>query len=85
MVASRSITDDCTNDSDIDLCLVTNVNCTNPIYADIYGNMEIIMDDLCDVITQRVATNDILSYNKLSDNGSLKAEIDKKGITVYEY
>jgi len=75
IVFGSSVTDNCINDSDIDLCFVTDADCANPVYADIYGNMEIVMDDLCD----------ILSYNKLSDNGSLKAEIDKKGITVYEY
>lgn len=75
IVFGSSITGDCTNDSDIDLCFITDTNCKNSVYADIYGNMEIVMDDLCD----------ILSYNKLNNTGDLKAEIDKKGVVVYEY
>ena len=75
IVFGSSVTDDCTNNSDIDLCFVTDTNCKNPVYADIYGNMEIVMDDLCD----------ILSYSKLNSDGDLKAEIDKKGVVVYEY
>lgn len=75
VVFGSSLTENCTDDSDIDLCFFTNATCKNPVYADIYGKMEIVMDDLCD----------ILSYRKLDDHGGLKAEIDKNGVVIYEY
>lgn len=73
LVFGSAITADCRPDSDIDLCFVTDATCKNPVYADIYGHMELVMDDLCD----------ILSYRKLT--GQLKNEIDKKGVVIYEY
>lgn len=75
VVFGSSLTENCTDNSDIDLCFFTNTTCKNPVYADIYGSMEIVMDDLCD----------ILSYRKLDNYGALKAEIDKKGVVIYEY
>lgn len=73
IIFGSSITDDCTEDSDIDICLDTEYDCKNRDFFKIYGNIEIIAEDLCD----------ILIYRKL--NGDLKREIDKKGVTVYEY
>ena len=67
-----SVTQDCTEESDIDLCFIT-MNPDSDIYSQIYGNMEIVMDDLCD----------ILDYDELK--GEVKTEIDKKGVAVYEY
>ena len=49
------------------------MNPDSDIYSQIYGNMEIVMDDLCD----------ILDYDELK--GEVKTEIDKKGVAVYEY
>ena len=67
-----SVTQDCTEESDIDLCFIT-MNPDSDIYSQIYDNMEIVMDDLCD----------ILDYDELK--GEVKTEIDKKGVAVYEY
>jgi len=68
-----AVTDDCDENSDIDLCFVTNYNCSNPVFFDIYGGISLVMDDLCD----------ILIYHKLK--GKIKEEIDAKGIVVYDY
>ena len=72
IIFGSAVTDDCTEDSDIDLCFVTEYGCENPDYFDIYGKTEIIIDDLCD----------IFSYKKTQ--GSLRSEIDM-GVTVYDY
>lgn len=66
------ITDNCTNRSDIDVCLVSNYDCKNKTFFNIYGRLPLVMDDSCD----------ILIYSKL--HGALKDEIDKKGVVVYE-
>ncbi len=67
-----SITDYCTQGSDIDVCLVTNYDCKNKTFFNIFGRLPLVMDDSCD----------ILIYSKLK--GALKDEIDKKGVIVYE-
>ena len=72
IVFGSSVTQDCAEESDIDLCFIT-MNPDSDIYSQIYGNMEIVMDDLCD----------ILDYDELK--GEVKTEIDKKGVAVYEY
>ena len=72
IVFGSSVTQDCAEESDIDLCFIT-MNPDSDIYSQIYDNMEIVMDDLCD----------ILDYDELK--GEVKTEIDKKGVAVYEY
>ena len=66
------ITDNCTETSDIDMCLVSKYDCKNKTFFNIYGGIPLILDDSCD----------ILIYSKL--RGALKDEIDKKGVVVYE-
>lgn len=66
------ITDNCTEASDIDICLVSKYDCKNKNFFNIYGGLPLILDDACD----------ILIYSKL--HGALKAEIDKNGVVVYE-
>ncbi len=66
-----SIRDDCTSNSDIDLCLVTNFSCKNMTFFNIFGKLPLIMDENCD----------ILVYSKLK--GSIKASVDK-GVVIYE-
>lgn len=67
-----SITKDCTEDSDIDVCFVTEETCENWKFFQVYGGLPLIMEDLCD----------ILVYRDLK--GNLKDEIDRKGIVIYE-
>lgn len=67
-----SITEDCHEDSDVDICLVSKYDCTHMGFFTIFGKLPIVMDELCDIVV----------YSNLK--GSLKSEIDRKGITVYE-
>ena len=73
IVFGSSVTDDCDENSDVDLCLVSDYDTANTTFFTIYGNLPIIMDDLCD----------ILLYSKTK--GKLKSEIDDKGVVIYEY
>lgn len=73
VIFGSSTTDNCDDDSDIDICLFSNFNSKNPVFFQIYGSLPLIMDDICD----------ILVYRNLK--GKIKEEVDKKGVTVYEY
>ncbi len=68
-----SISNECTENSDIDLCLVTDYNSSNSVFFKIFGNIPLVMNDNCD----------ILIYSKLK--GKIKEEIDKKGVLIYKY
>lgn len=68
-----SVTGSCTEKSDIDICLVSDGTCKNPVFFQIRGGLESVMDDLCD----------ILVYQRIG--GPLKKEIDQKGVVVYEF
>jgi predicted nucleotidyltransferase len=72
IVFGSSIRDDCTEDSDIDLCIKSEYNDVfNETYYHIRGSLEKIMDERCD----------ILRYNHL--NAKFKDAIDK-GVIIYE-
>ncbi len=71
IVFGSSVRDDCTEESDIDLCLFTNYDTSNKTFFKLRGNLPIVMDDLCDV----------LKYSKI--NKDFKCEIEK-GVIVYE-
>lgn len=68
-----ALTNDCDKDSDIDLCFVTDYDSKNPVFFQIYGELPLVMNDLCD----------ILIYSKV--NGKIKEEIDNKGVLIYYY
>ena len=72
IIFGSSITEDCTNNSDIDICIFTNYDTKNMTFFTIFGKLPLIIDDLCDIVV----------YSKI--NGKLKEEIDKKGVIVYE-
>ena len=65
--------DECTEESDIDVCLVSDYTTTNNVYCEIFGGLEIAMDDLVDVIN--------LKYMK----DRLRDEVLKNGVIVYKY
>ena len=73
IIFGSSVRSDCSEDSDIDICLVTDYGCENGDYFNIYSNLEIIMDDLCDIFSSRMLS------------AALREEIIKKGVCVYEY
>ena len=72
VVFGSSITNECSQESDIDICLFTDYDASNPVFFQIYGNLPLVMDDICD----------ILLFKKLT--GKIKDEILEKGIVVYE-
>ena len=71
VVFGSSIRPDCTEDSDIDLCIFSDYECNNAAYFRIRGRLARVINDKCD----------ILKYDRLNDR--FKAIVDK-GVTVYE-
>lgn len=67
------ITDNCTDNSDIDICFVTEYDSHTPLFFEIFGGFPLAMNDLCDIFI----------YSNVS--GKLKDVIDKTGIVIYEY
>ena len=67
------ITDECTSQSDIDVCFVSSYDSSNSDFFNIYGGFSIAADDLCDIVI----------YDRV--NGKLKNEINNKGVIIYEY
>ena len=72
IVFGSSVREDCTEDSDIDLCLFSDYDSSNPVFYNIFAKLPIVMDDLCDIFV----------YQKLGKK--MREEILKKGIIVYE-
>lgn len=73
IVFGSSVTDYCTEESDIDICLFTDKNTSNKVFFNIYGNLPLIIDDLCDIVI----------FNKIDKR--LQQEILSKGVVVYKY
>ncbi len=72
IIFGSSVTPICSEDSDIDVCLVTEGSIRNREFFEIYGGLSECLDNDCD----------ILIYNRLS--GKIIDEINMKGVTVYE-
>lgn len=72
IVFGSSIAEYCTEESDIDLCLKIRQGRNNRQYIRMYGEIPLVLDDLCD----------ILIYDRLSDDW--KNRIDKTGVIIYE-
>jgi len=68
-----SLTEDCSEQSDIDLCFVTDCSSADNSYFRMFGGLPLEMDEICDIVV----------YGKI--NGVLREEIDRKGIMIYEY
>lgn len=73
IIFGSAITDYCTNESDIDICLMIDKNKKQKDYIRMYGELPLYIDDLCD----------ILIYDKL--NKDWQKQIDEKGVVVYEF
>ena len=71
VIFGSSISQDCTEDSDIDLCIFSKYECNNAAYFRIRGRLARVINDKCD----------ILKYDRLNDR--FKAVVNK-GVTVYE-
>lgn len=72
-IFGSAVTDDCTEESDIDICFNTTYDCTNRDFFYLYGTLPLEMNDLCDIIILDKADE------------KLKKEILTKGVEVYEY
>lgn len=68
-----SVAGNCKRNSDLDLCFITDFNCKDEIYFQIFSRFEDVTGSLCD----------IFRYDQLK--GSLKDDVDSKGVVVYEY
>ena len=71
VIFGSSVTDYCTEESDIDVC--ADVDCPDR-ERDLH-NLHVELCKTCD------ANCDILIYRRL--NGQIKGEVDKKGVIVY--
>ena len=72
IIFGSSVTDDCTEESDIDVCLVSDYTTANNAYFRIHGGLGRVMDDVVD------------AFNFKRVGGKLKNEILKNGVIVYE-
>lgn len=71
IIFGSAISEDCTENSDIDICIDTKYDTKNETYFNVSGRLPDVMEDLCD----------ILKYNRL--NPRFKEVVDK-GVVVYE-
>ena len=72
IIFGSSVTDDCTEESDIDVCLVSDYTTANNEYFRIHGGLGMVMDDVVDVF----------NFKRVGEK--LKNEILKNGVIVYE-
>lgn len=73
IIFGSSVRDDCTDRSDIDICLFTNFSCKDRDYFNLHSNIEKVVDNPCDIFV----------FRKMSDK--FKNHILRTGILVYEY
>lgn len=72
-IFGSSIRDDCTNESDVDVCLDSDCEMFDRNLLKIYGEFEKVVDNLCDIMILNKASKKF--QNQILDNG----------ILVYEY
>ena len=72
IIFGSSITDQCREQSDVDICLSTTYDIRSGNLSKLFSSLNKICGYNCD----------ILLYERLGKR--LKNEIDKKGVTVYE-
>ncbi|MBR6466530.1 MAG: nucleotidyltransferase domain-containing protein, partial [Desulfovibrio sp.] len=72
IIFGSSVTNHCTEDSDIDVCLVSDYTTANNAYFRVHSGLGRVMDDVVD----------IFNFKRIVEK--LKNEISKKGIIVYK-
>ena len=72
IIFGSAITDVCTEESDIDMCIVPQVSTSDLRFIDVVAPIDTLCDDVCDIV----------AYSHIG--GSLLREIDIHGICVYE-
>ena len=70
-VFGSCIRDDCNEESDIDICLHSPYDTKNRAFLKIYGNIEAVMDSLCDITIYRKLNDE---FKKVVDNGVIVYE-----------
>ncbi len=69
IIFGSSVTEECTEESDIDVCLVLDYTTANNVYFRIHGGLGRVMDDIVDVF----------NFKRVGDK--LKNEILKKELS----
>lgn len=73
IIFGSSVRADCTEESDIDMCLFTDYTCKDRDYFNVYSKIARKADDPCDIFV----------FKKISDK--FKKHILQTGVVVYEY
>lgn len=71
-IFGSAVTDSCTDDSDLDICVDTDCEDNDVKLFNLYSTISKICDYNCDILT----------YRKLGSQ--IKGEVDSKGVIVYE-
>ena len=72
IIFGSSVTEECTEESGIDVCLVSDYTTANNVYFRIHGGLWRVMGNIVDVF----------NFKRVGDK--LKNEILKKGVVVYK-
>ena len=73
IIFGNSVTNHCTEDSDIDVCLVSDYTTANNAYFEVHGGLGRVMDEVVD----------IFNFKRIGEK--LKNKISKNDIIVYKY
>ena len=71
VIFGSAVSNECGNDSDIDLCIFSQYDNKNKVYRSVRGRLMDQIDDVCDIIR----------YDTLNDHFK---EVVEDGVTVYE-
>ena len=72
VVFGSAVREDCTEDSDIDMCIFSDFTTKNNEYLFLRGRFPMIIDDICDIFRYADITE---KYQKI---------INERGVVVYE-
>lgn len=72
IVFGSSVREDCTTESDIDICIISKYDSKNPLFFEIFGTIPMIIDSECD----------LLNFKYIS--AELKNNILTTGVIIYE-
>lgn len=73
VIFGSTVRNDCRPDSDIDICLYSDIDRSDIESVMFIGGIHMLLDSMCDVFIY-----------KYIPNGKFKTEIDTKGVTIYE-
>ena len=73
LIFGSSVRNDCTEESDIDICLFTDYSCKDRDYFNLYRKIARKADDICDIFV----------FKKVSEK--FQRHLLNTGVFVYEY